>query len=484
MTCIMLSAGVSAYAQGYVHEGYIDTQSYVSAYAIDQLRAKGYDGQGVTIGVIDGPVDVTAPELQGADIEVKYMCDEEDTNNASELAHGTAIASILVAKDWGWVPQAKIINYALPDGEPSVSSGFRKPPTSCRGIHPVAYAIHQALNDGVDIISMSLGESLTEFDEAAIARAAAVDVPVIASMGNDSRENPDASYARLSTVVGVGSINAEGYLSSFSNYGDGLTVLAFGEGITLRSFDDSGYSTPSPGKQGTSYSAPMVTGAMAAAKSKWPDATGRQLIYSLMRTAISDSDGWTPQLGYGGMSVEGLLNTDPTTMPDTTPLLGRNGLSIELTQADIDDYEDGLTSPYYLEGDTTYIYRGTDELIIALYPEISQPGTSPRYANSQATSDTDAGVPVWVWVLVGLGTVITLAIVVRFFSRNKGAGRQTLPVPASPYAHIPPSQASTIPPLHAPQASPYPPSTPSPTGSASPTWPPPSAHPDQQTPPA
>ena len=49
-------------------------QPYFAYYHLDQARAKGYTGQGVTIAMIDGPVDVTAPELRDAHISDKSPC--------------------------------------------------------------------------------------------------------------------------------------------------------------------------------------------------------------------------------------------------------------------------------------------------------------------------------------------------------------------------------------------------------------------------
>ena len=46
-------------------EDVITTQEYFSYYHLDTARAKGYTGKGVTIALIDGTVDTSAPELKG-----------------------------------------------------------------------------------------------------------------------------------------------------------------------------------------------------------------------------------------------------------------------------------------------------------------------------------------------------------------------------------------------------------------------------------
>ena len=87
----------------------IATQDYFSYYKLDQARAKGYTGRGVTIAMIDGPVDTSAPELAGANITVKTPCEFEARNRSK--THATAIASILVSKNYGLAPDATLIAY-------------------------------------------------------------------------------------------------------------------------------------------------------------------------------------------------------------------------------------------------------------------------------------------------------------------------------------------------------------------------------------
>ena len=90
----------------------ITTQDYFSYYKLDQARAKGYTGRGVTIAMVDGPVDTSAPELSGANITVKTPC-EYEASQASRT-HATAIASILASKNYGVAPDATLIAYSMP----------------------------------------------------------------------------------------------------------------------------------------------------------------------------------------------------------------------------------------------------------------------------------------------------------------------------------------------------------------------------------
>ena len=78
-------------------------QSYFTYYHLDQARAKGYSGKGVTIALIDGEVDTTVPELAGATIIDKSPCTV--TSSPFSKTHGTAIASLLVSKTYGVAPR-------------------------------------------------------------------------------------------------------------------------------------------------------------------------------------------------------------------------------------------------------------------------------------------------------------------------------------------------------------------------------------------
>ena len=101
-------------------EDVITTQEYFSYYHLDTARAKGYTGKGVTIALIDGPIDTNAPELKGANITDKSRCTVEEA--PSGLNHGTALASILVSQNYGVAPDAMLYLYQASDDD-SLSGG-------------------------------------------------------------------------------------------------------------------------------------------------------------------------------------------------------------------------------------------------------------------------------------------------------------------------------------------------------------------------
>ena len=87
-----LSVATAALPAGPAHAADTITaadQPYYAYYHLDQARAKGYTGQGVTIALLDGEVDTTAPELTGATITDKTPCTV--TTSLASKTHGTAV---------------------------------------------------------------------------------------------------------------------------------------------------------------------------------------------------------------------------------------------------------------------------------------------------------------------------------------------------------------------------------------------------------
>ena len=90
----------------------ITHQDYADMLGLKDLHAKGYTGKGVTIAYVEDKPDLSTPELQGANIEVREACPFQSVPET--ISHSTTVASILANKEWGWAPEAKIINYRVP----------------------------------------------------------------------------------------------------------------------------------------------------------------------------------------------------------------------------------------------------------------------------------------------------------------------------------------------------------------------------------
>ncbi len=368
-SALVLAAALAlAGAPGAVAVDEITTQDYVGPLGVAEEAAAGYTGAGVNIAVIDGPADTTMPELAGADITVTPMCDYTATPDSR--THATAIVSLLAARGYGVARGAHITNYVIPSSN-DTNKG------NCSGVG-IDDGISAAVADGARVISISRGggSSITDGERQAIAGAVARGVVVVVGTGNDGAQDPPNFFSSVNGTVGVGASDSAGRIQPFSNYGRGLAVMAPGDRITAHDFATG----QTADFYGTSYATPIVAGFVAVSMQRWPQATGNQIIQTLVATAT------TGPTGQPLISPHGLDTTDPTQYPDTNPLLDKFP-GTQPTAQTVADYADGLLATETIfTNDPAYTYRGTDPTTITTHPDRTALGTSPRY-HKQGRSD-------------------------------------------------------------------------------------------------
>lgn len=139
----------------------------------------GFYGKGVKIAVIDTGVDYSHPDIFGFGPDGKVIDGfdfiENDDSPQDTNGHGTEVTGIIAAngKLKGIAPQAKILAYRVSDTGDSVGSDL------------IVKAIQRAVNDGADIINLSLGVNRTNDKiEDAINYAVKNGVVVVAAAGN------------------------------------------------------------------------------------------------------------------------------------------------------------------------------------------------------------------------------------------------------------------------------------------------------------
>lgn len=250
-SALTLAAGALTLAPAPTHAADpITTQEYFSYYHLDSARQKGYTGKGITIALIDGPVDTSAPELAGANITDKSRCTVNDSPDG--VRHATDMATLLVSPYTGVAPDATLYTY-------QISSADSQPGGTCGSVidkaDGIGKLINQAIDDGAQIISISLSNSEQGSEiKWAIARAMSKGVIIVASSGNGATDENLSHLGRWSGVVGVTAINTDGTFASYSSWGDGVVTAAVGRPVhTL----DANTNQPVT-VQGTSYSTPLV----------------------------------------------------------------------------------------------------------------------------------------------------------------------------------------------------------------------------------
>ena len=331
----------------------ITTQDYFSYYKLDQARAKGYTGKGVTIAMIDGTVDTSAPELARANITVKTPCAYNEPD--ASRTHATAVASILVSKNYGLAPDATLIAYSVPSDKAKRTAECEQDHAGTKG--SAFAAIEMAINDGAQIISISMSDKNHHSKELkwAIARAMARGVIIVGPMGNDAKDENDASFGWWSGTVGVSAIDASGQLASYSSWGQGVVAAGVGGPVKARDYEAGGVKD----MQGTSFATPVVAGQITLARSRWPQATPNQIL-QLVTHSGSNNGGWDQYTGYGALSLDAMLGSDPSQYPDENPLADKGGGSTP-TAAEVQQYLDGLVPFLDVDFDDSYVYRGVDE---------------------------------------------------------------------------------------------------------------------------
>ena len=352
----------------------ITTQEYFSYYGFDAAREKGYTGKGITIALIDGPVDTSAPELAGANITDKSRCTIEDS--PGNARHGTDMATILVSPYTGVAPEATLYSYQVSNDD-SVSEGTCK--VDGKKLDDFGTLINQAVEDGAQIISISQGTGhLGDDVKWAITNAIARGVIIVASAGKTGEDENNSHLGSWSGVVGVSAINTDGTFASYSSWGNGVVTAAVGGPFNTR---DEVTNQPIT-TRGTSVSAALVAGMLALARQKWPDATPNQILQSLVHSGLNPNHEWNQYTGYGAIDGGGLVIDDPSQYPDENPILNKPGGS-EPTADEVADYVDGLISPALHRGiPDSYTYRGVDDTVVLYQSELKTPlhlGTSPRY---------------------------------------------------------------------------------------------------------
>ena len=155
-------------------------QKSIELVGIKAARLDGLDGQGIKVGIIDTGIDYNHPDLLGYGPSGKviggydYVDSSEkplDTNG-----HGTEVAGIIAADGnfTGIVPKSKLFSYKVSSTGEAVSSDY------------IVEAIQQAMQDGVNVVNISLGINRTNDQiDNAIDEAVKKRIVIVVAAGNN-----------------------------------------------------------------------------------------------------------------------------------------------------------------------------------------------------------------------------------------------------------------------------------------------------------
>ncbi|MFC1844626.1 S8 family serine peptidase [Thermodesulfobacteriota bacterium] len=250
----------------------------------------------VKVCVLDTGVDTDHPDLVGNLVLPGYNSYDHTTNVEAVLGHGTGTAGTIgavgnngigvagVAWDIGIVPVK--INYDDVDSYAYYSDM----------VDGIEWCADQ---EGVKVANLSYGGA----QYAGIAEAAQYlrdrGGLLFMSAGNDGTYNNINSYPDYSSFVAVGATDSDDSLSSFSEYGPFVDIVAPGRSIRT-TYLDGGYTNYT----GTSFSSPMAAGLASLIYSINPEFTPSEVENIIFNTAVDLGDAGEDDLyGHGRINV-------------------------------------------------------------------------------------------------------------------------------------------------------------------------------------
>ncbi len=311
-------------------------RAYADQPALDLIRASSVrgisTGAAIKVAYIDTGVDPFHPALQpwldpGVDLVANRTSSEWDgltqsmaslldqsmaslldprfffildQSMASLLNGGGSTAAPLAFGHWTMV--AGVIHAVAPEARLIPIKAFDVYGSTTT--FTVIQAVNQAVALGADVINMSF--STTQSSDAlkhAIDAAKNRGISVVASAGNDARDAVGYYPAAYGNIWGVAATDQNDRLASFSNYGGHIAMTAPGTFII---------STAPGGRYaaawGTSFSAPMVTGAIAVVKSVRPGEKDGQSVVTTADHIDQLNPGFGGKLGHGRINLQSALN--------------------------------------------------------------------------------------------------------------------------------------------------------------------------------
>ncbi|MEN6478632.1 MAG: S8 family serine peptidase [Anaerolineales bacterium] len=335
------------YAQGTPNDPYLSRQWYHTLVGSPSAWDLSTGDAALCVAIIDSGIDLTHPDLAARITNGGDYVDGGAPND--EYGHGTHIAGIVGAvtnntvgiAGTDWRAELRIIRVLDAKGVGTTSSIVR--------------AIDEAIANGADVINLSLATyGGPAAMQAAIDRAYAAGVVVVAAAGNDAIDRPTYPAA-CEHVIAVAATNRNDVYARYSNYGAYVDLAAPGGDKTERVVDGIYSTMPTYSVtatrnlglarnydywQGTSMSTALVSGLsvllLSAGASLGPD----EIEDVLAKTAVDlGPKGWDQDYGWGRIDAAQAMSqiTPPARVDDlsiasiTGPTAGQVDLVLSWT---------------------------------------------------------------------------------------------------------------------------------------------------------
>jgi subtilisin family serine protease len=325
-----VSAGFNATRRG------IEPEQPAAEWGVAKINApeawaKGIDGSGVTVGIVDTGLDAAHPAIKphyrgtqaDGSMQHDYNWFDPFTKRAEAFDdgdHGTHVAGSTAggtdARAIGVAPGAKIIAAKAING-----SGYN---TTAATLQALQFMLAPTKTDGsapdptkgADVINNSWGNA-NQADDTFIESFAALKaagIEVVSAAGNDGpREGTVSPPGSYPGYLSVAATTESDKVASFSSRGP--SKFASPEEMTPNvAAPGAGVVSAVPGGRyqrmsGTSMASPHVAGAVALMLQAHPQATHDQIVEALTRTAVDiDRPGPDNAAGFGRIDVAKALD--------------------------------------------------------------------------------------------------------------------------------------------------------------------------------
>jgi subtilisin family serine protease len=253
-------------------------------------------GPGIPVTVVDSGVDLTHPEFVGR-LDLTALNPQEPAPLGGE--HGTMVTSIIGAPEngvgmVGIYPQAVIRSWDTALGEGTRLDSIQ-----------IASGILAAARAGRGVVNLSLGGDRDLAVELAIDEATALGTLVVAASGNDGFDGSPLTYpADEPHVLTVAATDRTDAVTGFSSRSPFVDVAAPGDEIVVASALTQSWQP----EAGTSFSAPIVSGAAAWLWTVRPELDASQVAEIIRRSARDiGAPGRDPESGFGLLNVAAAL---------------------------------------------------------------------------------------------------------------------------------------------------------------------------------
>jgi serine protease len=277
----------------------------------------GAGGETVKVGSIDTGVQFDHPEFVGVTLINGHDWYSNDANSTDEDGHGTHTTGTMVGTRVG------VAGATGATGNVQVYVQRVCGPQGCP-TSAIANAIRAAADNGVVAMNLSLsGSSESQAEKDAIVYALGKNALVIASAGNGGTGTVGCP-ACDPNAISVGATNWLDELTYYTNWGSGLAIVAPGGQLYSNTTEEGGILSAYLGGglrylQGTSMSAPQVTGTAGVVASKQGPLTAAALRARLLgSTDELGSSGYDTNFGCGRLNTfkavtsSSLSDCDPT----------------------------------------------------------------------------------------------------------------------------------------------------------------------------